>query len=184
MLDRVATSPPPPALLEAQAAFLAAWGALGPAWGVNRTMSQIHALLMVAPEPMNTDQVMEALGVSRGNAHGNIQELCAWGLLRKVTLKGDRKDYYEAEKDVWRVVQRIARVRKQRELDPVLETLEACIEKTRGLRDAGSRAFRKQLGELQRFARLGDRVLERVGRERSGLILTWIRRFLGIRGTQ
>jgi DNA-binding transcriptional regulator GbsR (MarR family) len=176
-------SPPPPkALREAEAAFLAAWGALGPAWGVNRTMSQIHALLMVAPEPLNTDQVMEALSVSRGNAHGNIKELCAWGLLRKVALPGDRKDYYEAEKDVWRVVQRIARERKRKELEPVLETLEECLDRTRGLKDPASRAFRRQLGELQRFARLGDRVLERVGRERSGAILPWVLRFLAGRG--
>jgi DNA-binding transcriptional regulator GbsR (MarR family) len=178
----VTPRPPPKALREAQAQFLAAWGALGPAWGVNRTMSRIHALLMVSPEPRNTDQVMEALQVSRGNAHGNIQELCAWGLLRKVGLPGDRKDYYEAEKDVWRVVQRIARVRRQKEVEPVLHTLDRCLERTRGLRDPASRAFRAQIEELRRFAGLGDRVLERVGRERSGFVLPWILRFLGGKG--
>ena len=179
MLSPVAKHPAPKALREAQAAFLSAWGALGPAWGVNRTMSQIHALLMVSPEALNTDEVMDSLEVSRGNAHGNIKELCAWGLVRKVTRPGDRKDYYEAEKDVWRVVQRIARERKRKELEPVLQTLEDCLARTRGLKDPATRAFRKQLGELQKFSRLGDRVLARVGREHSGIILPWILRFLG-----
>ena len=168
----------PKKLAAARAEFLAQWGALGPAWGVSRTMSQIHALLMVSPEPQNTDEVMAALQISRGNAHANIRELCDWGLLRKVTRPGDRRDYYEAEKDVWRVVQCITRARKRKELEPVLQTLAACLEQTRGLKDAESRAFRRQLTELRRFAQLGDRVMERVQRGTASRILPWVLRFL------
>ena len=165
-------------LAAARAEFLAQWGALGPAWGVSRTMSQIHALLMVSPEPQNTDEVMAALQISRGNAHANIKELTDWGLLRKVTKPGERKTYYEAEKDVWRVVQCITRARKRKELEPVLRTLEGCLDQTRGLKDAESKAFRKQLGELHRFAELGDRIMERVTRGASSRILPWVLRFL------
>lgn len=168
----------PKKLMAARAEFLAKWGALGPAWGVSRTMSQIHALLMVSPEPQNTDSVMAALQISRGNAHANIKELCDWGLLSKVAKPGDRKDYYQAEKDVWRVVQCITRARKRMELEPVLQTLAACIEQTRKLKDPESKAFRKQLGELQRFAKLGDRLMERVTRGASSRILPWVLRFL------
>jgi len=174
----MATTRHPRKLAAARAEFLAQWGALGPAWGVSRTMSQIHALLMVSPEPQNTDEIMAALQVSRGNAHANIKELCAWGLLRKVTRPGDRKDYYEAEKDVWRVVQCITRARKRKELEPVLETLTTCLDKTRGLKDAESKAFRKQLRELQRFTELGDKLMERVTRGPSSRILPWVVRFL------
>jgi len=169
----------PKKLARARAEFLAQWGALGPAWGVSRTMSQVHALLMVSPQPQNTDEVMAALQISRGNAHANIKELCDWGLLRKVTKPGDRKDYYEAEKDVWRVVQCITRARKRKELEPVLETLDACLDQTRSLKDPESKAFRKQLMELQRFAQLGDRLMERVTRGPSKRILPWVLRFLG-----
>lgn len=174
----MATARYPKKLAAARAEFLAKWGALGPAWGVSRTMSQVHALLMVSPEPQNTDEIMQALRISRGNAHANIKELCDWGLLRKVTRPGDRRDYYEAEKDVWRVVQCITRARKRKELEPVLETLGACLDQTRGLKDAESRAFRKQLMELQRFTRLGDRLMERVSRGPSSRILPWLTRFL------
>ena len=165
-------------LESAKASFLAEWAALGPAWGVSRTMSQIHALLMVEPEPMTTDDVMAALEISRGNAHLNIKELCDWGLLRKVKRPGDRKDYYEAEKDVWKVVQSIVRARKRKELEPVLGTLDRCLRDTKGLKGAEARAFRAQLTELQRFARLGDRVMAKVERGASSRILSWVTRFL------
>jgi DNA-binding transcriptional regulator GbsR (MarR family) len=168
----------PKKLEAARAEFLAQWGALGPAWGVSRTMSQIHALLMVSPEPMNTDEIMESLQISRGNVHSNIKELCDWGLLRKVALPGDRKDYYEAEKDVWTVVQCITRARKRKELEPVLTTLGTCLEQTRGLKDAESKAFRKQLTELQRFTQLGDKMMERVTSGPSSRVLPWVMRFL------
>lgn len=172
------TKQPPKQLLAARSDFLARWGALGPAWGVSRTLSQIHALLMVAPEACNTDEIMAELGISRGNAHANITELCEWGLLRKIKRPGDRKDYYEAEKDVWRVVQSITRARKRKELEPVLQTLGDCLAQTRGLKDARSRAFRKQLSELERFAKLGDQVMRRVAEGRSSRILPWILKFL------
>jgi len=169
----------PDPLDAARQEFLTQWGTLGPAWGVSRTMSQIHALLLVSRESMNTDEIMEALGISRGNAHTNITELVSWGLLRRAPRKGERKEYFEAEKDVWRVVQIITRERKRKELQPVLETLDACLERTRGLRDAEARAFRKQLREVQDFAKLADRVMERVGSGKSGVILPWLLKFLG-----
>ncbi len=83
--------------------FIAQWGAFGSQWGINRTMAQIHALLMVVPDAMNTDEVMDNLRISRGNAHTNLKELVNWGLVRIIVKKGERKEYFEAEKDVWRI---------------------------------------------------------------------------------
>ena len=168
----------PRVLVEARQDFLDQWATLGPAWGVNRTMSQIHALLMIQNEPLNTDEIMAELGVSRGNAHANLKELLTWGLLKSIKVPGDRKEYFEAEKDVWRVVQLITRERKRKELQPVLDTLGDCLEKTKGLKDAESKAFRKQIRELQKFAQLGDRVMERISSRKSGFILPWIAKFL------
>ena len=165
-------------LEEAKAEFLERWGEFGPAWGVSRTMSQIHALLMVSSKPLNTDEIMAALDISRGSAHGNLKELADWGLVRRRKLQGGRKDYYEAEKDVWRVVQRIARQRRRKEVEPVLDVLDDCLDRTRGLKTAEAKAFRHQLAELRRFARLGDQVLEKTGRLRSPSLLEWIARFL------
>ena len=174
----MATKRRPKALVDARKEYLDQWATLGPAWGVNRTMSQIHALLMIEGEPMNTDQIMEELAVSRGNAHANLKELLTWGLLKSVKIPGDRKEYFEAEKDVWRVVQLITRERKRKELQPVLDTLESCLEQTSGLGDAQTKAFRKQIRELQKFADLADRVMERITSKKSGVILPWILKFL------
>ena len=94
-------------LSEVREEFVAQWGVMGTQWGINRTMAQIHALLMTGADPMSTDEVMEMLSISRGNAHSNLKELVNWGLLRIVTRKGDRKEYFEAEKDVWEMFRRI-----------------------------------------------------------------------------
>ncbi len=97
-------------------------------------MAQIHALLIVTPNALTTDEVMEELKISRGNAHQNLRDLVGWGLVRSVIRKGERKEYFEAEKDVWRMFCIVARERKRREIEPVLKALRACEEQTRNLR--------------------------------------------------
>src|SRR6476620_7747797 len=104
--------------------FVQAWGALGSQWGINKTMAQIHALLLLANEPLSTEDIMEQLAISRGNANMNIRELMEWGLADKVYKFGERRDYFIAEKDVWRVARQVAKIRKKRELEPILKLLE------------------------------------------------------------
>ena len=98
-------------LARARDEFVAQWGAMGSAWGINRTMAQIHALLMTSDRALTTDEVMEDLKISRGNAHQNLRELVGWGLVRSVIRKGERKEYFESEKDVWRMFCIVARER-------------------------------------------------------------------------
>src|SRR5207244_10194716 len=90
-------------LQQARDQFVSQWGTIGSAWGINRTMAQIHALLITAPAPLSTDQIMEDLKVSRGNAHANLRDLVSWGLIRSVVRKGERKEFFEAEKNVWKM---------------------------------------------------------------------------------
>src|SRR5437667_10630453 len=89
------------ALREAGDEVVSQWGAIGSAWGINRTMAQIHALLITAPAALSTDEIMAELKISRGNAHSNLRDLVSWGLVRSVVRKGERKEFFEAEKDVW-----------------------------------------------------------------------------------
>lgn len=166
-------------LTEAQDQFIQGWGALGSSWGISRTMAMIHALLLVSEAPRSTDEVMAELGVSRGNANTNLRELVGWGLVRKVLRKGERREYFEAEADVWTIFCTIARERKRREIDPALAVLRACREQTKGLRSARARAFHNQLGELAEFVELASSLLERVAAsERSKVIpavLRWLK---------
>ena len=138
--------------------FVAQWGAISSSWGINRTMAQIHALLMVSPAPMFTDEIMDLLQISRGNAHGNLKELVNWGIVKSVYKKGDRKEYFEAEKDVWRMFCTITRERKRREIDPALEVLKHCAATTvftrKWLHDFAK--FRKAHGEKWAGNKFGD----------------------------
>jgi DNA-binding transcriptional regulator GbsR (MarR family) len=104
------------------------WGQLSAQWGINRTMGQIHALLMISPEPLTTDQIIEELSISRGNVSMNLRNLVEWGVVHKVHIAGDRKEYFSSEKDAWKMALQIARERKRRELDPVINSLHSLQE--------------------------------------------------------
>lgn len=110
-------------LQEAKYKFIQEWGVLGSSWGINRAMAQIHALLMLAPESKTTDEVMEELKISRGNANMNMRALIDWGLVFKEYKPGERKEYFYAEKDLWTVMKQIAKERRKREIIPIRDVL-------------------------------------------------------------
>jgi DNA-binding transcriptional regulator GbsR (MarR family) len=140
---------------------------MGSAWGINKTMARLHAYLMVAEKPVDTDELMKALAISRGNANLNLRALIDWGLIRRVSKPGERKEFFAAEKDVWTMCCRIARERKKREIEPVLATLEDCLKE--GAKDPG---FSKKIKELQEVVRMLDAVLGKLGSmERSKVLL-------------
>lgn len=107
--------------------FVLLWGEMASAWGINKTMAQIHALLYAEADPLDTDAIMEQLDISRGNANMNLRNLLTWQLVHKVHYKGKRKDYYTAEKDVWTIVSTIVRERQQREVAPIRQNLQECL---------------------------------------------------------
>ncbi len=150
--------------VSAREEFIAQWGATGSAWGINRTMAQIHALLMTAPQPLSTDEVMAELQISRGNANGNLRDLIGWGLVRKVVRKGERKEYFESEKDIWKMFCTIVRERKRREIEPIMATLSECHAATSDCKSEAARQFNKQMKELDEFVRQADKVMDAVAR--------------------
>ena len=159
--------------------FVAQWGAMGSAWGINRTMAQIHALLMTSDAPLTTDDVMADLKISRGNAHQNLRDLVGWGLVRSVIRKGERKEYFEAEKDVWRMFCIISRERKRREIEPALKALRACEEQTRSLRGDKAAAFNRQIRALSEFVGQADTILDRISRSEGSSLLPLFLKILG-----
>lgn len=110
-------------ITEAQDRFIAVWGKMGGAWGISRTMAEVHALLMITGEALCTDDVMERLQISRGNASMSLRALLDWGIVYRAHKRGDRKEYFESERDVWAMFTTIARERKRREIDPVVASL-------------------------------------------------------------
>jgi DNA-binding transcriptional regulator GbsR (MarR family) len=149
-------------LQEARERFVGGWGAIGSAWGINRSMALLHARLLVAIEPMTTDELMADLGISRGNANTNLRDLIDWGLIRQVVVRGERKQYYEAEKDIWKIFCIIARERKRRELEPALDTLREAASMTAQSTDQESQVFHGQMTELADFVSMATQIIERV----------------------
>jgi DNA-binding transcriptional regulator GbsR (MarR family) len=143
---------------EGKEKFLQSWGALGSEWGINRTMAQIHALLMIAPQALSADSVMEELTISRGNANMNLRALMDWGLVYKELRAGDRKEYFVAEKDIWKVVRQIIINRKKKELDPMVKVLDEISGIEANCPD--SEALVKMVKDLKLFSSKADSTLE------------------------
>lgn len=147
---------PPTGLAAARREFVDLWGQMSHHWGINRTMAQIHALLMVAHEPLTAEQIMAELHISRGNVSMNLRELINWGIVRRTNLPGDRRDFFATEADVWAMFQIIMRERKKRELDPLVTRLDACValagQKPASADDpAAHMAYLKRITELRDF---------------------------------
>jgi len=155
---------------QARQRFIAEWGALGSAWGINRSMASIHARLLVAPEPMTTDDLMDALELSRGNTSTNLRDLIAWGLVRQVAVRGERRQFYVAEKEPWRIFVTITRERLRREIDPALETLDEVADLTRDLEGHEAEEFHRVVNGLAGFLRTVRGLARRlVGRDATAL---------------
>jgi DNA-binding transcriptional regulator GbsR (MarR family) len=147
-------------LTEAKQQFISSWGAFGTNWGINRTMAQIHALLLVSPGPMTQDEMMEELNISRGNVNMNIRELISWGLVERVILPGERREYFSAEKDIWKVVKLIVKERKKRELDPMLRLLDQLEEVEGDKRDKNVKSFVDTVSSIKKLGKQADKTLD------------------------
>lgn len=149
--------------------FIQTWGTTGSNWGINRTMAQIHALLLVAPDAMSSDEIRDELQISMGNANMNIRALMDWGLVYKELKTGNRKDFFRAEKDMGEVVKKIIVQRKKKELEPMLKVLDELSE-VKG-EDAASEEFEKVIKDIKLFSNKADSTLDKLIRADSNWLL-------------
>ncbi len=149
-------------LEEAKLEFINQWGILATSWGINRTMAQIHALLLIASQPLSTDDIMQQLSISRGNANMNLRDLLDWQVVQKTLIAGDRKEYFTAEKDMWKVTTRIMYQRKKRELDPMLQALTKISDIDGDKRNSEVKAFTETITNIQKFANQAEKTLDTV----------------------
>jgi DNA-binding transcriptional regulator GbsR (MarR family) len=133
--------------------FVLHWGEMGQAWGINRTMAQVHALLFVSPEALDAEEISKLLDVSRSNVSTSLRELITWGVVRRVHIIGDRRDRFEALKDVMETFRVIMAERKRREMDPTIALLENCVDGTKA-DDASEQYTREQLEKMLEFCRM------------------------------
>ncbi len=170
-MPRLSESPAPPAtahsddleLRGSQDRFIALWGEMASRWGVPRTMAEVHALLFMHGEPMHAEAIMDRLRISRGNASMTLRTLVEWGIITRQLQRGDRREYFRAEQDVWKLFATVARARKRRELEPLVDGLSRCRTAPVRGRDSGPRvAHNERIDELLDAIRLLDGVSERL----------------------
>jgi DNA-binding transcriptional regulator GbsR (MarR family) len=144
---------------EAKEELIQAWGNLGYSWGLNKTMAQIHALLMISPKSLSTEDIMTELSISRGNANMNIRALLDWGIVYRVLVPGERKEYFRAEKDVWALSRQVVKERRKRELEPILKVLRSVSELSSDPSEE-TKEFKKVVKDLKAFGERSEHVLD------------------------
>ena len=147
--------------LAAKHKFIETWGALGSQWGINKTMAQIHALLMVSAEPLSMEDIMTELQISRGNTSMNLNALMDWGIVYKSFKAGERKEFFTAEKDLDELAVKISKERSKREIKPTLKVLKevSSIENTK---TSEEKHFIEQTTKLYDFVLKSDNLLEKI----------------------
>jgi DNA-binding transcriptional regulator GbsR (MarR family) len=139
--------------------LIQAWGNLGYSWGLNKTMAQIHALLLISTKPLTTEDIMEELSISRGNANMNVRALLDWGIVSRISVPGERKEFFKSEKDIWALARQVAKERRKRELEPILKVLKEVSEvQTDGSEE--TKEFKKVVKELRSFAEKSDGLID------------------------
>lgn len=145
------------ALDKSKALFIRRWGELSGYWGINRTMAELHALLYISADALCTDDIMAALQISRGNTSMNLRQLLDWGLISRAHRKGDRKEYFAAETDVWEMFQTIVRERRRREVEPIIETIARCQKMVaEGMSTASAEQRREAEVYLERLSNMDE----------------------------
>jgi DNA-binding transcriptional regulator GbsR (MarR family) len=103
------------------------------------------------------------LKLARSNVSTSLRELLTWSLIRRVSALGDRRDFYEAEADVFEMVRRIAANRKAREIDPAIAALRQCLaaaESDPNVSGLARKRFRTMLDFTEGVARSFEEVLK------------------------
>jgi len=147
-------------LEQAKIKYIHTWGSLATNWGVNKTMAQVHALLLVSTEPLSSEDIMETLKISRGNVNMNVRALIDWGIVSKEFVVGERKEFFVADKDIWELFKQVTKERKKREIEPVLKVLE---ELQNDVKDDSEEAiaFKKVMSDLSSVTNSVNGILDK-----------------------
>lgn len=162
-------------LIEVEDQFVALWRTMSSLWGISPTMAQIHGLLYIRGDALSMDDIMERLGISRGNVSMNLGKLVEWGLVKRVHRRGDRREYYESLSDVWEMFTVVAAQRKRREIDPMLNTLRRCREELSAealgaaADEPAARDRARRINDLYAFLSMVDGLAQRFFESQRGL---------------
>jgi DNA-binding transcriptional regulator GbsR (MarR family) len=163
--------------------FILHWGEMGSLWGINRTMAQVHALLYISPNPLSANDIMKELQISRGNVSMALRELIAWGIASRVHIKGERREFYTTEKDVYQMFRIIIRERKKRELDPTVNVLRETVTDLDTMPNSEAKYEREQLKSLLEFFETGTEVYQQLDSQTPTSILKFLGKALRLKSS-
>ena len=162
---------------QAKNKFIQTWGALGSQWGINKTMAQIHALLLISPESISMEDIMDELQISRGNASMNLRALIDWGIVYKDYKSGERKEFFYAEKDLDEMAVKISQERSKREIKPALKVLKE-VSSIQISDDQAQKHFVDQTQNLFEFVSQADNVLDKITEYKDNWMARMVVKFL------
>ena len=143
---------------DAESKYLETWGSLATQWGINRTMAQIHALLLISVHELSAEDIMAKLQISRGNANMNLRALIDWGLIEKKLTPGERREFFVAKKDIWELFKQITKERRKREIDPVISVLQELKEVEGNTPEA--KEFKKVMTDITKVTTKLNRIID------------------------
>ncbi|MFD0862723.1 GbsR/MarR family transcriptional regulator [Sungkyunkwania multivorans] len=154
---------------DAKNKFIQTWGALGSQWGINKTMAQIHALLMISDDLLSMEDIMEELHISRGNASMNLRGLIDWGIVFKEYKPGERKEFFSAEKNIDELARKIARERSKREIKPAIRVLKE-VSQIDDENNYEAKVFKDKTAELYDFVSRADNMMEKITEQKENWV--------------
>jgi len=137
-------------------------------WGFKRNMGRVWTVLYLSPEPLSAEDLRHALKLSSGAVSMTLSELTRWGVVRKVWIQGERKDFYTAEVQLWRMISRVFNERERSEVIAAIDAFEEALSQldriVRTSDDAAARARARlqieRITQLLELARLGKGLLD------------------------
>jgi DNA-binding transcriptional regulator GbsR (MarR family) len=148
-------------LADGKQQFISNWGAFATHWGINKTMAQVHALLLISAEALSAEEIMEQLQISRGNVNMNVRELIDWSLVERVTIVGERREFFVAEKDIWKVVTQIIKERKKRELEPMMRLMKQ-LQEVPNDKSPEYKAYKNTIDGIIKYGEQADKTFEKL----------------------
>lgn len=148
------------------------FGEMGSRWGINRTVGQMYALLVLSKEPLCADDITEALGISRSNTSMGLKELMSWELVKLQHRPGERKEFYSAPGDVWDIAKTLIEQRRKREIDPTLSTLRSLlIDTPANAEEEYAQERMREMHELIEMLTLWTQEIQRLDSAQLGKLL-------------
>lgn len=160
-------------LTPAMQAFVLHWGEMGAKWGVNRSVAQIHALLHIAPDPLDAEEIAETLGLARSNVSTGLKELQSWKLVKSSRGLGERRDVFTSVQDMFDLATVVVEGRREREFAPTIEALRAVAAEAET--DATPDHVRKRMKETLDVMQMLDDWYREVSRLPRGVHLAMLK---------